>query len=445
MPHSGGGGSHGGGSHGGSHGGGSSSRTSRTYFPGARRYRRHYNDGRPDEYIYSNSRPQKTGLSGIIAMLLFAGIFSGAMFFSIRSTTPKKLSEQYDRPDSYVIDSIDVIDNEADLEDVLEEFNDMTGICPVIYTVYTEEYDRRYADLESYAYDYYVDNWSDEQHYLIVYAIPEDQADAFRSGELQVPDYYYEIMMGNDTDAIISESIEENIVSELHDRFERGESLDRVFTKTFESLIDRAESRLNNSKGVSARMFIPIVVVLLFFALPLFAMIKSYIKDKHVEIEEVPLTETDNGYASQYRSNFGGTATAAGVPQSISEMPKGTLTAIKAIMVIFLAPFIIIGIVMLIKGIAGVATGGVTGIFELIFGLIWSGVVVVILITVFSRLGKSGKSSGAPMTAEYPKAEMPHSEYPFAEYPQQEYNSTTHDDCRSSHEEDEDSIRKGYE
>ena len=71
----------------------------------------------------------------------------------------------------------DVIDNEADLEDVLEEFNDMTGICPVIYTVYTEEYDRRYADLESYAYDYYVDNWSDEQHYLIVYAIPEDQAE----------------------------------------------------------------------------------------------------------------------------------------------------------------------------------------------------------------------------------------------------------------------------
>ena len=47
MPHSGGGGSHGGGSHGGSHGGGSSHRTSHTYFPGARRYRRHYNDGRP--------------------------------------------------------------------------------------------------------------------------------------------------------------------------------------------------------------------------------------------------------------------------------------------------------------------------------------------------------------------------------------------------------------
>ena len=78
------------------------------------------------------------------------------------------------------------------------------------------------------------------------------------------------------------------------------------------------------------------------------------------------------------------------------------------------------------------------------FGLIWSFIVAIILVSIFKAF-KAKKPEGPAMTAEYPKADMPHSEYPYAEYPQQEYNSATHDDCRSSHEEDEDSIRKGYE
>ena len=93
MPHSGGGGSHGGGSHGGSHGG-SSSRTSHTYFPGARRYRRHYTDGRPDEYFYTNGRPQKTTLSGIAFIGIFGVVFTALMGMGMGISIPKKLHEE---------------------------------------------------------------------------------------------------------------------------------------------------------------------------------------------------------------------------------------------------------------------------------------------------------------------------------------------------------------
>ena len=113
MPHSGGGGSHGGGSHGGSHGGGSSHRTSSHYFPGSRRYRRHYYDGREDEYFYSNATPRKNGLSGILFILIFGGFFLFSMCFSIFNSAPKKLEENYIRPSSRIIDNIDIIDNDS--------------------------------------------------------------------------------------------------------------------------------------------------------------------------------------------------------------------------------------------------------------------------------------------------------------------------------------------
>ena len=439
MPHSGGGGSHGGGSHGGSHGG-SSSRSSRTYFPGARRYRRHYNDGRPDEYIYSNSRPQKTSLVSIITILLFGGLFSGMMFFSIRQSTPKKLTENYDRPDTYVIDNIDILDEEDELDEVLEEFNDQTGICPVIYTMYTEDYAGSYADLESFAYDEYVDNWSDERHYLVVFAIPEDQVVAYKNGNLEVPDYEFEIMMGDDTDPIISDNIESSVVDTLYNGFERGQDPDQVFLNAFELLIDKTEARLDN-KGVTVTRLIPIAVVLLVFALPVITMIKAYNRDKHVEIEEVPLTESDNEFMGQYRSSF------AGSPQTLADMPESTSTVIKVISLVFMAPFVIIGLSMTFTGLGALIKGGdPSAVFRLIFGLIWSAIVLVSLISMMKAFGKMKKKTGGePLTADYPKADMPHADYPQADYPSQEYGAVSHDACHSTHEEDEDSIRKGYE
>ena len=441
MPHSGGGGSHGGGSHGGSHGG-SSSRTSHSYFPGARRYRRHYNDGRPDEYIYSNGRPQKTSLGGIIGILLFGGIFSAMTFFSIKSSEPKKLEENYVRPDSYVIDNIDILDEEDDINEVLEQFNDNTGICPVIYTLYTEDYEGDYVDLESFAYNVYINNWPDEEHYLVVYAVPEDQVVAYKTGELDVPDYAYEIMMGDETDPVIPEEIEETVYNELYERFESGEDPDQVFIKTFESLIDKTDARLNSNR-ISLMRFLPIAIVLLIFGIPVIAMIKAYNKDKHVEIEEVPLTESDNEYLGKYRENYSGFSGNAQMPV---ELPGNMGLVVKILMMVFMLPFVIIGLAQIIGGASDLIGGDrISGVFRLVFGLIWSSIVVVIMITTFSRLGKASKPHGMPMTADYPEADYPHADYPETDYPSKDYAPVSHDDCHSSHKEDEDSIRKGYE
>ena len=116
MPHSSGGGSHGGGSHGGSHG--SSNHISRSYFPGSRRYRRHYSDGRLDEYIYASRKPTKTTLSSVIIVIVMAAFFLFAGTFGIAGEIPKKLRVKYkDAP--VVIDEIEMIEDDRELVRVL--------------------------------------------------------------------------------------------------------------------------------------------------------------------------------------------------------------------------------------------------------------------------------------------------------------------------------------
>lgn len=181
MPHSGGGGSSGGGFHSGSSG--SSNHVSSHYFPGARRYRKYYTDGRPDEYVYANSKPSKTSLSSLIVITVMGLIFILAAGFAVYSDKPRFLVPKYS-DDPAIHDLIGAIEDRKELLELMKTYNKTTGICPVIYTVFDEEWNRDYENLEKYAYDKYVSNFSDEQHYLIVYSVPVKAAEVGPDGIL---------------------------------------------------------------------------------------------------------------------------------------------------------------------------------------------------------------------------------------------------------------------
>ena len=449
MPHSGGGGSHGGGSHGGSHGG-SSHRTSHTYFPGARRYRRHYSDGRPDEYFYTNGRPQKTTLSSIAFMGIFGVVFTALMGMGMGTSIPKKLHEEYDRPDTRVYDDAGVIADEDELEEVLEEYNDTTGICPIIYTIYTEDYEEEYADLETYAYCKYVDNYSDEQHYVVVYAIPQDQVEPFLSRELEVPDFEFEVMMGDETDPIMTESIESTFIHNVQRNLDNGCEVGETFTSVFEAIEKKCDRELNSPFRFFKLM--PILIVVLFFAIPIVAMIKQYRKDQNMEFEEVPLADDD-------------VKTGSTSGQSVEAMIAGGGPAVKvatAISGVFIGIFVIIGLSILFGGIVTLAGGSKMGLFMIGFGALWVFITLASFISTMRNLRKRAREQN-PLTAEYPKAEMPHAEvqhaevphadYPSADYPEQADTSDQQDSFfgsilnrTSSYDDDDDDLRrKGYE
>ncbi len=472
MPHSSGGGSHGGGFHGGgSHGGSSSNRISRTYFPGSRRYLKHHRYGGEDEYIYASSMPRKSGKSTIAVIAVMAAIFTGMTGIGIFSSIPKKLNAHYlDMP--AVHDDIGAIKDEDELEDRINEYCDLTGICPVIYTVYDEDWEIDYRNLEDYTYDKYVDNFRDEQHFVIVYSVPYRDMELLNEGKIRVPDYSWEAVQGDETDPFLTESEFRSFGKVVMKALERGYDPGTAFSEAFSLSIKDAESKLDPGSPAGIFQLIGSVLPLLFIAgifVPILILtIKQYKRDKYVDYVEVPLDDQPQASAGGVSAGFH-TETYSGpnyssrsfsyTPSESAPMPKG----VKIFSLLFFIPFVIAGIVMIATAAGMLAAGGdgSFGVMLLIFGLVWTTIITVTIINFFVKNFKKTKAAETPLTAEYPKAEYPQAEYPAAQMPVQnsspvspasgntEFDPRFFDTSKSDYDSDDEDYRrmkrKGYE
>lgn len=395
MPHSSGGGSHGGGTHGGgSHGGRSGNHISHHYFPGARRYRKH-RPGHPDEYIYASSKPQKMGLFPIILLAVFGAIFGFGTFDSIKNDIPHKLDPVYVTPGTHIEDNIGVIDNEDDLEEALEEFEDVTGICPVVYTVYDEDWQDGYTDLESYAFDVYVDNYDDEQHFVIVYSIPEDQIADFNSGDLEVPDFSWEAIQGDETDPILTEGMFRRFSKLFHNSLENGDHPGSALTGAFGSITKSADDTLGIKSPMSIISLImkcaPLLIVIVFFGFAFYVVIRQFIRDRDAEYEEVPMTPE----AEQASFANTGTFATAEQAETARKVTKVAAPIILIISIVFILPFVLIGVMLLIAGIGMMSIEGSDGAFLTGFAVIWillSGFAFAACLIAFFKLKKKNEA-----------------------------------------------------
>lgn len=243
MPHSSGGGSHGGGFHGGSRGGyhgggrgggGSSSSFRRTYFSGASHRYVYYKNRRP-HYYYSNLGPTslrqsvKGEIVATVVSLVFLLLFS---LFPVplmpKLLPPKKLPMDYEQTEIVVDDRLGVIDNEEELYETLEEFQDTTGITPYILTISNADWDTHYqGHLEKYAFQYYINRFDDESHWLFVYSLPSEE---------YIGDWQWEGMQGDDTDRILTEKLTKKFNETLQKNLLKkngsvGEAFDTAFTE----------------------------------------------------------------------------------------------------------------------------------------------------------------------------------------------------------------------
>lgn len=245
MPHSSGGGSHSGGSHRSSHrssrrsgGGGTAVRFSRKPFRNSRRYMYYNRRGEP-RYIYSNSIPKTISKPVNIGLFIFQLLFlipfvvvglitTLTSFLILRA--PKPLKPVYSEPQTRIMDFADVISNSSELEAVLEDFEELTGISPCVAAVYDSMWKNNYTSLENYAYDMYVNTFDDEQHFLLVYSEPDNAAD------LDFVDWSWEGMQGNDTDSIISEAKFSRFQSDLQMYLTKDScSVGQAFTQAFKN------------------------------------------------------------------------------------------------------------------------------------------------------------------------------------------------------------------
>lgn len=255
MPHSSGGGSHGGGSHGGgSHGGSGRSSRRSTYFPGAHKYV-YYKDNRPVYYyradtIKTPEQRKKTNL----AIGLFLAFFYVLMIVSCLVGSfhhPKKLDMNYDT-EILIYDDIDVMTakDEEQLREILEDFQNLTGITPAVITVPQSVWLGRYTTMENYAYDLYVNTFSDEKHWLIVYSEPEVK-DGFN-------DWHWEGMQGDDTDPVLTQKWADTFTDHAHKYLlDQKIGVAEAFARAFSDLMP----------DIMKTSFQPVVLFAVFFIL----------------------------------------------------------------------------------------------------------------------------------------------------------------------------------
>ena len=247
MPHSSGGGSHGGGSHGGGHGGGSrgsggsrSVKRSKNYFPGSHRYV-YYHHHRPvyfyREKAYTKQDKQKS-TGAIIGTALFLIFIYGMFLVTMVGPSvhfPKKISAPYNST-IQIVDELGLIGEEYDaIYQSFENFRDDTGVVPALLIIPNSAWESWYVDLESYAYDYYVNHFEDEKHWLIVYSTDEGR---------DFEDWYWEGMQGDDTDPVITEAMAHGFTSSLQRRLtdRTHYSIGRAITAGFDELDKKAKS-----------------------------------------------------------------------------------------------------------------------------------------------------------------------------------------------------------
>lgn len=314
MPHSSGGGSHGGGSHhssGGSHhssSGGSSGtkiRTSRTYFPGARRFV-YYKNGQAN-YVYSDTDLSKppSKLRYVLLIFYIPFVFAAIMMISQSFHVPGKLSVDYD-PTIVIEDNIGAVSDESGLREAMKDFYNETGIAPALITDSNSAWKGKYSSLENYAYDLYVNRFYDEKHWLIVFTTAEG-ADGF-------DDWYWEGMQGDDTDNIITSSIANDFTDDVQTRLLRNEGdPGKAITEAFEALTPTVmNARFDGEILVMALFILAFVCVHAFFMVFFRPGANKYKGAREVPLDFAPAQQPANNtvtYKQASCSYCGGTYT----------------------------------------------------------------------------------------------------------------------------------------
>ncbi|MCQ2558530.1 MAG: DUF2185 domain-containing protein [Oscillospiraceae bacterium] len=219
-------------------------KVSRTAFTGARKYVRTRNN--VTQVIYADRDPSTyTGGAGVSLMETLTTLFlwGVAIIFGIlviaivMSCIPEhKITAEYDRQ-IRIEDRADVLDNTGELMQSLQHFQDLTGITPAVVTVFDQDWQDQYSFLENYAYDLYVDSFSDEYHWLIVYSRPDKGPG---SG------WRFEGMQGDETDDLITDSVKSGFNLCLQMELDDPEiSVAQAFTHAFNTAAADADERIN--------------------------------------------------------------------------------------------------------------------------------------------------------------------------------------------------------
>ena len=249
------------------------------FYAGSRIHLNDPNDG-TDRYLGSASlaKTNKNFARSIVIttiIALFVNFFLGVGF---KLSATKLDSSEYLLP--VISDDAGVIADKTELDGLLSEYRELTGIVPVVYTVYEEDWKATGANsLSQYALYKYMALTSDERHFVIVYSVPKDNTS--KANKIAA-------VQGNETDDIITTAMYWKFLGTVKLGTLKGDDPGKALCSAFSFAVKDANVKLNPTFGNKILTLfdnIPLMISLLAFLVIYIVLITRYIKERKAGFE----------------------------------------------------------------------------------------------------------------------------------------------------------------
>lgn len=251
------------------------------YYAGSRIRKDDPNDG-TDRYLGSASlaKTNKNFARSIVITTIIALFVNFFLGVGLRLSATKLDSSEYLLP--VISDDAGVIADKTELDGLLNEYRELTGIVPVVYTVYEEDWKATGANsLSQYALYKYMALTSDELHFVIVYSVPKDNtSNANKIAAVQ----------GNETDDIITTAMYWKFLGTVKLGTLKGDDPGKALCSAFSFAVKDANVKLNPTLGNKLLTLfdnIPLMISLLAFLVIYIVLIIRYVKERKAGFEKL--------------------------------------------------------------------------------------------------------------------------------------------------------------
>lgn len=176
--------------------------------------------------------PQPMNKTSFIFSIIFLLIFlSGPVSMMIEALKPiEKIEPLPEYENVHIQDNASIFNDTTTVESSLKSFENVTGICPYIITVYDCEWNQKYEGLSIYADYLYNKTFSDDQHFLLVCSIDDNTSTSVPANISFYP------IEGDSTRSLLSAGVMEKFKSELSENLQTNSvTTDDAFIKTFDN------------------------------------------------------------------------------------------------------------------------------------------------------------------------------------------------------------------
>ena len=236
------------------------------------------NDG-TDLYVDKGHKHIFVTLASIFVVGIVAMVITGMVGLSLNSLTPLKRSS----PNAAVLnDNAMLMDNDPAVNRQLSEFQSVTGICPLVYTVYEDDWQKTCSNLSLYAE--YLSNYGgdDFDQVVVVISITRSEAELLKQG--QIPQYDIAVYRDQNTNAIFNTWLLWKFKSMVKESIKNGEGFDTAVINAFGYATSDADKRMNPTttrRAVNLGIaLLPMLITMIIFTVVFIRTIVRYVKDK---------------------------------------------------------------------------------------------------------------------------------------------------------------------